>query len=278
MQMYSHNGFHLLGWVLFKHWPYWSVNHYLKVKSCTLPSAKYPTEPETSAVWERTVHPHLLFPSSFLSPRPPWSHMFRPPQCLWVTPSKPRSLSLFSPQDGHHCHSSHACCLPQHLPLPLLLPSVFSELLGVLSLGLLLVPRSHALTAASPSFTYSFFSSLTSLRSSCHITDTHHKTDQKNPNKAKNNTGPSKVIAVITFIQSELLLPTHALSIDTTSSLSTGTICYEVFAHCLAQKGPPVIASFLYSKEPVPGRCTIFNAAHPRETYILSFFFMLSNQ
>lgn len=117
-----------------------------------------------------------------------------------------------------------------------------------------------------------FFSSLTSLRSSCHITDTHHKTDQKNPNKAKNNTGPSKVLAVITFIQSEPLLPTHALSIDTTSSLSTGTICYEVFAHCLAQKGPPVIASFLYSKEPVPGRCTIFNAAHPRETYILSFF------
>ena len=80
------------------------------------------------------------------------------------------------------------------------------------------------------------------------------------------------------FIRSELLLPMHALSIDTANSLSTRTICYEVFAHCLALKGSPVTAPFLYSKEPVSGHCTIFNAVHPTETYILSFFFMLSEQ
>lgn len=71
------------------------------------------------------------------------------------------------------------------------------------------------------------------------------------------------------FIRPELLLPTHAFSTGTTNSLSTRTICYEVFAQCLAQKAPPVIASFLYSRESASGHCTIFNAAHPRETYNL---------
>lgn len=148
------------------------------------------------------TQPQLLFPFSFLSPvAPRASQAQTTSECMdYPEPSCPSLSSLWH---DPHCHSSDASYPPQGFLFPLLLPSVLSKLLGMIPWSFSLCQEAMPLHLLLQVFSLSR-AHLTPLVMK--LTPFHHKTDKKDPSKAK-----------IMLALAGYLLPTHLFGVSSFS-------------------------------------------------------------